>query len=51
MTPHTNRRGVSERCRCYRLSARTREYLTLTFAAMSLAVVPVARAVWRLTNG
>jgi hypothetical protein len=33
------------------VKARTREYLTLTFAALSLAVVPVACAVWRLTNG
>ena len=30
------------------MTRRTREYLTLTFAAMSLAVVPVAVAVLEL---
>ena len=33
------------------MTRRTRDYLTLTFAAIALAVVPVACAVWRLTNG
>jgi hypothetical protein len=33
------------------MSRRTREYLTLTFAALSLAVVPVAVAVWEMCNG
>ncbi len=33
------------------MKARTREYLTLTFAALSLACVPVALAVWELCNG
>jgi hypothetical protein len=30
------------------MKARTREYLTLTFAAMSLAIVPVACACMEL---
>ena len=30
------------------MTRRTRENLTLTFAAMSLAVVPVACAVWEM---
>ena len=33
------------------MKARTREYLTLTFAAMSLAVVPVACAVLEMIYG
>jgi hypothetical protein len=30
------------------MTRRTREYLTLTFAAMALACVPVACAVWEM---
>jgi hypothetical protein len=30
------------------MTRRTREYLTLTFAAIALAVVPVACAVWEM---
>jgi hypothetical protein len=30
------------------VTRRTRDHLTLTFAAMSLAVVPVALAVWEM---
>jgi hypothetical protein len=33
------------------MTRRTRDYLTLTFAAMSLAVVPVACAVLEKCNG
>jgi hypothetical protein len=33
------------------VKARTREYLTLTFAALSLACVPVACAVLEMCNG
>jgi hypothetical protein len=32
------------------MTRRTRDYLTLTFAAISLACVPVACAVWKLCN-